>query len=78
MNLGDEILEQRTKVVSLVSVSPLDRLLNQRDATDRIRVAVSCRNKRGGIVKMDSDDFEIKSSQINQEICKYGEQPADN
>ena len=27
---------------------------------------------------MDSDDFEIKSSQINQEICKYGEQPADN
>ena len=33
----------RQKAVTFMSISPLDRLLNQKDRNDKIRVGVSCR-----------------------------------
>ena len=58
-----------------MSISPLDRLLNQKARDDEIRVAVSCTS--GGSTSGSKDyDLNLKSESVNNIICYDGAQPA--
>ena len=63
-------MEPRKKKVQFLSISPLDRLLNQRGLADEVRVQVSCNSSGGDSVK--SYDIELGAEGINMLTCYDG------
>ena len=59
-----------------MSISPLDRLLNQRDRNDNIRVKVGCEGGRGSRrSSKDEYDFDLSRERINRLTCFDGSTP---
>jgi hypothetical protein len=64
--------EGRRNDVALISIKPLDRLLNQRDQNDEIAVRVGCFND-GNDYSSKNYDFTLDQASINQETCVSNE-----
>ena len=61
----------REKDISFVSISPLDRLLNQATQRDEIIARVGCDNEEGKIQKRDYD-FDFSTDHVNKVTCQNG------
>jgi hypothetical protein len=79
---GVDNIKRDTKV-QILSVSPLDRLLNQQNDEDQIQVAVSCYPRKDGehpgegwpIGPVKSYSMNFNHEQINTETCFNGKSP---
>ena len=69
----------RKKDVQFLSISPLDRLLNQRGLEDDIRVEVSCTGANGQRISNANSQEAIRmdKSKINRMVCHDGSEPTD-
>lgn len=73
---GDDKIKRKTRI-GLMSVSPLDRLLNQSNLDDNIRVAISCYPRKEGMHPGETwtganalaYDMNFKFNQVNTETC---------
>ena len=57
----------------MLSISPLDRLLNQRDRDDEIMVKIGCSASASKEHK-----FVLNRERINKLTCKDGKEPSGN
>ena len=59
-----------------MSISPLDRLLNQKDRNDKIRVGMSCRRDETSASSIQKGyDLELTADNINNVVCRDGSVP---
>jgi len=83
--VGEDNIKRPTSL-QLFSVSPLDRLLNQQNKKDEIRVSVSCYprkdrtihpHKNWPISDVKSYDLTFDHDQINTETCHNNARPSE-
>jgi len=65
----------RIKLVQFLSISPLDRLLNQRDANDEVDVTVGCKGINGNF-QTNNYSFNLPNTKINKLTCHDGTEPS--
>jgi len=61
----------RRKEISLVSISPLDRILNQATQRDQIIIRVGCDDDFNKFQRRDYD-FDFNTNSINKVTCQNG------
>lgn len=62
----------RRKKISLVSISPLDRVLNQATEQDEITVRVGCGDEDLKFIRHDDYDYTFKVDDVNHIVCQDG------
>ena len=60
-----------------MSIAPLDRLLNQRDRNDALKIQVGCEGMNNQVESKEYD-FDLDSDRINYKTCYDGTQPESN
>jgi len=78
------LTEGRRKSISMVSISPLDRLLSQANEKDEIAMRVGCGNAEGRIVTStgllainhQDWDFDFSIDDVNKIKCQDGSTPS--
>ena len=68
-------IAKRYKDVQFMSISPLDRLLNQRALDDEIKVQVSCKSRNGASRDTKDYDLTMNRDDINKQKCHDGTTP---